>query len=121
MIYSVSKKMEVSACHQLTLSYESKCQNLHGHNWKITVFMASQEKNADGMVRDFAHIKREVHGYLDHGNLNALLPFNPTAENIAEWIVNKFTDCYKAIVEESENNIAQAYDESFPIDAKFLL
>lgn len=121
MIYSVSKKMEVAACHHLSLSYESKCENLHGHNWNITVFLASKEKNADGMVKDFKHIKNAIHGYLDHGNLNELLDFNPTAENIAEWIVNSFPECYKALVEESTANFAQAFDENFPIDPKFLL
>ena len=78
MIYSVSKTMEVAGCHKLKLSYESKCQNLHGHNWNITVFLASRVKNEDGMVRDFKHIKHAIHGYLDHGNFNELLPFTPT-------------------------------------------
>ena len=120
MIYSVSKRMEIAACHKLNLSYESKCQNLHGHNWIITVFLASTKKNKDGMVYDFKHIKNEVHGYLDHGNLNELLDFNPTAENIAEWIVNKFPECYKAVVQESEGNTAMAYDEGFSIPSDFL-
>ena len=75
MIYSVSKTMEVAGCHKLELSYESKCQNLHGHNWEITVFLASRVTNEDGMVMDFKHIKEAVHGYLDHGNFNELLPF----------------------------------------------
>ncbi len=120
MIYSVAKEMEVAGCHHLKLSYESKCENLHGHNWKITVFLADNEVNEDGMVMDFKHIKEKVHGYLDHGNFNDLLPFNPTAENIAAWIVAQFPKCYKCIVVESEKNVAQAYDDNFPIDAKYL-
>lgn len=120
MIYSVSKTMEVAGCHKLKLSYESKCQNLHGHNWNITVFLASRVKNEDGMVRDFKHIKDAIHGYLDHGNFNELLPFNPTAENIAEWVVMQFPECYKCLVEESRNNFAQAYDENFPIEPIYL-
>ena len=121
MVYCVSKKMEVAGSHQLMLSYESKCRALHGHNWLITVFLASREKNADGMVVDYQRIKEKVHGYLDHGNFNDLLPFNPTAENVAEWIVGQFPECYKAIVEESQMNKAMAYDDDFPIDAKYLL
>ena len=52
-MYTVIKRMEVSAAHSLKLSYRSKCENLHGHNWIITVYCRSKELNADGMVVDF--------------------------------------------------------------------
>ena len=109
--------MEIAACHQLKLSYESKCANVHGHNWVITVYCKANELNADGMVMDFKHIKQKVHDYLDHGNLNELLSFNPTAENIAKWIVSQFSECYKAKVQESEGNIA-VYCDDEKIDGK---
>ena len=105
-MYYVSKKMEISASHHLDLSYESKCKNLHGHNWIVTVFCKSKELNKDGMVMDFKHIKNKVHDYLDHGNLNELLTFNPTAENIAKWIAEEIPTCWKVQVQESEGNIA---------------
>lgn len=105
-MYYVSKRMEISACHRLNLSYQSKCANIHGHNWCITVFCKAEELNQDGMVCDFKHIKDMIHGYLDHGNLNELLDFNPTAENIAKWIVDRVPKCYKAMVQESEGNVA---------------
>lgn len=105
-MYYVIKKIEVSACHHLNLSYGSKCQNLHGHNWIITVFCKSKELNNDGMVMDFKHIKNKIHSYLDHGNLNELLPFNPTAENIAKWVSDKVPNCWKVQVQESDGNIA---------------
>jgi len=98
--------MEISASHHLDLSYESKCKNLHGHNWIVTVFCKSKELNKDGMVMDFKHIKNKVHDYLDHGNLNELLTFNPTAENIAKWIAEEIPTCWKVQVQESEGNIA---------------
>lgn len=109
-MFYVSKRMEIAACHRLNLSYESKCSNIHGHNWIITVYCKSESLNEDGMVMDFTHIKKQIHDYLDHGNLNELLPFNPTAENMARWIVNKVPYCYKASVQESEGNIA-IYEE----------
>lgn len=112
MIYSVSKRMEIAGAHRLNLSYESKCQNLHGHNWIVTVYCATEHLNPDGMVCDFKHIKDSIHGRLDHGNLNELLPFNPTAENIAAWITKQFPECYKATVQESEGNIATAIDDT---------
>lgn len=121
MIYCVSKQMIVSASHRLKLNYQSKCSKLHGHNWKITVFLASTHKDNNGMVADFTEIKNKIHGYLDHGDLNELLDFNPTAENIAEWCIAQMPQCYKAVVEESEGNRAMAIDNEFPIDPKYLL
>lgn len=67
-MYYIEKTMEISACHCLKLSYESKCQNLHGHNWIITVYCKSSELNKDGMVVDFTHIKRLVSDRLDHAS-----------------------------------------------------
>lgn len=111
-MYYVKKRLEIAACHRLKLSYESKCANLHGHNWIITVYCKAKELNADGMVIDFKHIKNQISDKLDHANLNEQLPFNPTAENIAKWVVDTIPCCYKADVQESENNIATYEDES---------
>lgn len=105
-MYTVIKRMEVSASHSLSLSYPSKCENLHGHNWIITVWCRSHELNEDGMVIDFTHIKQAVTDRLDHKNLNDVLPFNPTAENIARWICEQISSCFKVEVQESENNRA---------------
>lgn len=96
--------------HSLKLSYRSKCENLHGHNWIITVYCRSKELNADGMVVDFSHIKQVVKEQLDHHNLNEVLSFNPTAENIARWICDQIPTCFKVEVQESESNIA-VYEE----------
>lgn len=105
-MYYISKRLEIAGAHHLKLSYESKCQNLHGHNWIVTVYCKSKTLNQDGMVIDFKHIKNKIHDYLDHGYLNDLLPFNPTAENIAKWVVDQVPNCYKASIQESEGNIA---------------
>lgn len=105
-MYIVKKRIEISAAHSLRLSYQSKCDNLHGHNWIITVYCRSMELNEDGMVIDFAHIKKAITSRLDHQNLNEVLPFNPTAENIARWVCEQLPCCYKVEVQESENNIA---------------
>ena len=103
-MFYISKRMEIEGSHKLQLSYESKCKNLHGHNWIVTVFCRAKELNSDGMVCDFKYIKNKIHGYLDHSNFNELFPFNPTAENIARWVVEQIPECYKCQIQESEGN-----------------
>lgn len=98
--------MEISAAHRLNLSYESKCQNQHGHNWHVTIYCKAKELNQDGMVCDFTHIKKAIHEKLDHQYLNDILPFNPTAENMARWMCEQIPTCYKVSVQESDGNIA---------------
>ncbi len=103
-MFTVIKRMEISASHSLKLSYKSKCENLHGHNWIVTVYCCSNELNSDGMVIDFTHIKEKIMSRLDHRNLNEVFDFNPTAENIAKWICDEITTCFKVEVRESEGN-----------------
>ncbi|MCF0178217.1 MAG: 6-carboxytetrahydropterin synthase QueD [Bacteroidales bacterium] len=105
-MYYIVKKIEVSAAHRLSLSYESKCSSIHGHNWILTIHCRAKELNADGMVCDFTKIKEHIQSRLDHTFLNDVLPFNPTAENIARWVCDEVENCYKVEVEESEGNIA---------------
>lgn len=112
-MYYVSKRMEIAGAHQLKLPYSSKCENLHGHNWIITVHCRAEELAEHGMIADFADIKSKIHGALDHGYINDIVaPLNPTAENMAKWICDRVTElcatgeCYKVEVQESEGNIA---------------
>ena len=113
-MYKITKKLEVAGAHKLDLPYKSKCQKFHGHNWIITVTLQSNALTEYGMVMDFTHIKRRIHEPLDHGNLNVIFDFNPTAENISKWISDELTgvfdgiwvDCVRVEVEESPNNSA---------------
>ena len=117
-MYTVTKRMEIAGSHQLTLPYESKCENLHGHNWIITVTCQSERLSDYGMVMDFTAIKQLIHDKLDHKNLNQVFDFNPTAENIAEWVCDTLNynflsieaperpKCVKVEVQESEGNCA---------------
>lgn len=105
-MYTTKTAFTISAAHRLELSYPSKCANLHGHNWRVTVTCKAKTLNADGMVTDFTHVKRAIRDRLDHTTLNGELSFNPTAENIAKWIVETVPNAVAAEVEESEGNVA---------------
>lgn len=107
-MYRVRKRMEVCGAHYLHLDYESKCRNVHGHNWVIEVTCESEVLDRNGMVYDFTHIKRRIVDALDHKYLNEVIDENPTAENIAKWIADKIGErCVKVTVQESEGNIAE--------------
>ena len=105
-MYTVIKRLEISAAHSLSLTYESKCSNLHGHNWIVTVYCRAKELDENGMVTDFSHIKQNIQGQLDHKNLNEVIPCNPTAENIARWVCDQIPTSFKVEVQESEGNMA---------------
>ena len=105
-MYYIEKHLEIAGSHKLTLDYESKCQNLHGHNWNVAIYCKSPTLNQNGMVEDFALIKKQISDKLDHQNLNEVLNFSPTAENIAKWICDQIPTCYKVSVQESNGNTA---------------
>lgn len=105
-MFFVEKTFEIAGSHKLNLDYSSKCNNLHGHNWEITVYCKKETLNNNGMVEDFSNIKSIISEKLDHKNLNDILNFNPTAENIAKWVCEQINSCYKVKVQESRGNVA---------------
>ena len=114
-MYLLTKRLEIAGAHRLNLPYESKCVNLHGHNWYIMVYCKSQKLNEVGMIIDFKHIKNVISDKLDHAYVNDVIgEANPTAEYMAEWILNQINEvlkdepgvCYRVDVQESEGNTA---------------
>jgi 6-pyruvoyltetrahydropterin/6-carboxytetrahydropterin synthase len=91
MKYEISVERTFSAAHALR-GYKGKCENLHGHNWRVKVCVSGQKLDKTGMLVDFTDLKSAVDAVLtklDHVNLNEVSPFNntnPTAENIASYI-----------------------------------
>ena len=105
-MYYVTKKIEISGAHCLELDYPSKCTNLHGPNWNITIYCKSKELDKNGMVVDFSKIKSKIVDKLDHQIVNDVIGMNPTAENIARWCQQQVPNCYRVDVQESSGNLA---------------
>lgn len=80
-----------SAAHQIR-GYRGECEKLHGHNYKVQVYVIAEMLNEIDIVIDFHELRRltgEVVSPLDHNFLNDIFPFtekNPSSENIAKWI-----------------------------------
>jgi 6-pyruvoyltetrahydropterin/6-carboxytetrahydropterin synthase len=93
-MYEVSVDETFAAGHALR-GYKGKCENVHGHNYKVRVTLAGKELDATGLLYDFVHLKQVIQGVirsLDHRFLNEFAPFdtvNPSAENIARYIYDQ--------------------------------
>ena len=102
-MYELKVVTKFAAAHQLAMVGE-KCENLHGHNWKIEVYVAGDHTDAAGVLLDFGVIKKHVRAImsmLDHKYLNDL-PFfqqnQPSSENIAYFVA---TEMQKRIADQS--------------------
>jgi len=90
-MYELKIITHMACAHQLR-EFEGRCENLHGHNWKIEVFVTGKELEPNGILIDFKRIKsatEKVIDELDHKFLNDLEVFkgvNPSSENIAHYI-----------------------------------
>jgi 6-pyruvoyltetrahydropterin/6-carboxytetrahydropterin synthase len=95
-MFEVSVEQTFSAGHALR-DYKGKCENVHGHNFKVQVTIEGERLDRTGMLVDFIDVKdkmREVIARLDHQFLNEVPPFdvkNPSAENIAEYFCIEMT------------------------------
>ncbi len=118
-MYAVKIEDHFSGAHRLR-NYHGKCEDLHGHNWKVEVLVSSDSLDEGGMVLDFKILKastRQVLETLDHKYLNELpdfLEMNPSSENISRYIFDRLkpllespkTTLKQVTVWESENACA---------------
>ena len=100
-MYEITILSHFSGAHRLRYLH-GKCEELHGHNWKIEVSVVSDRLNKEGLVIDFQILKQraeKVIGSLDHTYLNDLPYFSekePSSENIAKYIFDKLKKELKA-------------------------
>ncbi len=93
-MFEILVRSQFNAAHRIA-GYGGKCEALHGHNWLVEVRVSSAEVGKEGMVMDFAKLKKmlnQVLDILDHKFINDLPQFkeiNPTSENIAQFIFEK--------------------------------
>jgi 6-pyruvoyltetrahydropterin/6-carboxytetrahydropterin synthase len=93
-MYRLRVEGTFSSAHNLS-GYKGKCEELHGHNWRVEITVKSGRLDKIGMVLDFKSLKKRLSACLenmDHKYLNELPYFkkiNPTSENIAEYIYKK--------------------------------
>jgi 6-pyruvoyltetrahydropterin/6-carboxytetrahydropterin synthase len=90
-MFEVSVDAAFAAAHRLR-GYQGKCEELHGHNYRVRLVVAGEQLDQIGLLQDFTVLKRVLRGIvdkLDHKYLNELPPFdsmNPSAENLARFI-----------------------------------
>ena len=89
-MYEISVDYTFAAGHALR-NYKGKCENVHGHNYKLRVSVEGAELDSTGLLIDFIDVRAAIRALverLDHQFLNDLAPFdklNPSAENIARY------------------------------------
>lgn len=98
-MFEVRVEADFAAAHFLR-DYNGKCENLHGHNYKVYAHIRGSQLNEGGMLMDFTKLKgalRAVCKQLDHTNLNDMEIFdqNPSAERIAMYIYNQIIELLK--------------------------
>jgi 6-pyruvoyltetrahydropterin/6-carboxytetrahydropterin synthase len=93
-MFEVSVEQTFAAGHALR-NYKGKCENVHGHNYRVCITVQGEQLDSTGLLVDFLEVKRLMGGaidYLDHRFINDLPPFdeiNPSAENIAKYFYDR--------------------------------
>ena len=111
-MFEVTVEQTFAAGHALR-EYKGKCENVHGHNYRVQVTVEGERLNRIGLLVDFVELKRvvrEVIAYLDHQFINDLEPFttlNPSAENIAKYFYDEVSTRMAPATEGTPARIAQ--------------
>ena len=99
-MYQITVISHFAGAHRLRYLH-GKCEDLHGHNWKVEVSVVSNRLNKEGVVIDFKILKKkmeEILSHLDHTYLNDLPYFSkrePSSENIARYVFERMKEHLK--------------------------
>ena len=121
-MYELKIITQFAAAHRLE-NFNGKCEALHGHNWKVEVFLAGERLDEAGLLVDFGVIKARTNALLeevDHKYLNELEAFreqNPSSENLARYLFERLSTTLsrdgvrvsRVNVWESDNSCASYY------------
>jgi 6-pyruvoyltetrahydropterin/6-carboxytetrahydropterin synthase len=95
-MFEITVEESFAAGHALR-GYRGKCENVHGHNYKVEVTLEGEQLDETGLLVDFVELKRWLRNVierLDHRMLNEIPPFdrvNPTAENMARYFYEEIS------------------------------
>jgi 6-pyruvoyltetrahydropterin/6-carboxytetrahydropterin synthase len=95
-MFEITVEQTFAAGHALR-NYRGKCENVHGHNYRVEVTLAGEELDEAGLLLDFVEVKRALGAVverMDHRFLNEVPPFdtlNPSAENMARYIYEELS------------------------------
>jgi 6-pyruvoyltetrahydropterin/6-carboxytetrahydropterin synthase len=123
-MYEVKIVTQFAAAHRLE-NFHGKCEALHGHNWKVEVFLVGQTLDRAGLLLDFGVVKartKEVLEEVDHQYLNELPAFrdrNPSSENLARYLYERLeaifnqdgVKVHRVNVWESDTSCASYYQD----------
>ena len=99
-MFEVAVEHTFASGHALR-GYRGKCENVHGHNYRVRITMEGEQLDSTGLLVDFLDVKRvmgDAIEYLDHRFINELTPFdkiNPSAENIAKYFYDRVSEGLK--------------------------
>jgi len=93
-MFEISVEDSFAAGHALR-GYRGKCENPHGHNYKVRITVSGEQLDSVGLLLDFKDLKQamnQIVDRLDHQMLNDIEPFrqlNPSAENMAKYFYDE--------------------------------
>lgn len=112
-MFEIKVEKTFSSAHHL-LNYQGACENQHGHNWKVELYIKGSKLDKSNILVDFKVLKRELDeilNYLDHKDINTLPEFeeqSPSSEFIAKFIYNKMAEKLSVISPDNDIKVSKA-------------